>query len=213
MLVCKRIVVIRSTNFIFRSLKIYGASNKHDTLEPLLIWSTPGQHGFGSRRGQVPSSQNSALPMVGSSRAPGVKPAQTEAARKQQEALQKAAELRQIINSLEKVDDEGRRSSLLDSVCSTEDILNLPLHPSPPGIEQGNLVVDLMKHQVSVFDTIQESVSSYLLQCQGLQWCIEREYPVLPKKDTDKPVQFWQLRKDGNKVCTISNGREVSSSV
>ena len=150
--------------------------------------------------------------MVGSSRAPGVKPAQTEAARKQQEALQKAAELRQIINSLEKVDDEGRRSSLLDSVCSTEDILNLPLHPSPPGIEQGNLVVDLMKHQVSVFDTIQESVSSYLLQCQGLQWCIEREYPVLPKKETDKPVQFWQLRKDENKVCTTSRDREVSSS-
>lgn len=168
------------------SLKIYGASNKHDTLEPLLIWSTPGQRGFGSRRGQVPSGQGSAgsaLPMAGSSRAPGAKPAQTEVARKQQEALQKAAELRQIINSLEKVDDEGRRSTLLDSVCSTEDILNLPLHPSPPGIEHGNLVVDLMKHQ-----------------CQGLQWCIEREYPVLPKKETDKPVQFWQLRKDENKT-------------
>ncbi|KAK0504709.1 SNF2 family N-terminal domain-containing protein [Armillaria luteobubalina] len=168
------------------SLKIYGAFNKHDTLEPLLIWSTPGQRGFGARRGQVPSSRSSAgstLPTAGSSRAPGAKPAQTEAARKQQEALQKAAELRQILNSLKKVDDEGRRSSLLDSVCSTEDILNLPLHHSPPGIEQGNLLVDLMRHQ-----------------CQGLQWCIEREYPVLPKKETDKPVQFWQLRKDGNKV-------------
>ncbi|KAK0485859.1 SNF2 family N-terminal domain-containing protein [Armillaria novae-zelandiae] len=168
------------------SLKFYGASNKRDTLEPLLIWSTPGQRGFGSRRGQVPSSRGSdgsTLPMAGSSRAPGATPPQTEAARKQQEALQKAAELRQIINSLEKVDDERRRNSLLDSVCSTEDILNLPLHPSPPGIQQGNLVVDLMKHQ-----------------CQGLQWCIEREYPVLPKKESDKPVQFWQLRKDGNKV-------------
>ncbi|KAK0225975.1 SNF2 family N-terminal domain-containing protein [Armillaria fumosa] len=172
------------------SLKIYGASNKHDTLEPLLIWSTPGQRGFGARTGQVPSSRGSAgstLPTAGSFRAPGAKPAQTEAARKQQEALQKAAELRQIINSLEKVDDEGRRSSLLDSVCSTEDISNLPLHPSPPGIDQGNLVVDLMKHQ-----------------CQGLQWCIEREYPVLPKKETDKPVQFWQLRKDGNKFLTVN---------
>ncbi|KAK0212781.1 SNF2 family N-terminal domain-containing protein [Desarmillaria ectypa] len=182
------------------SLKIYGASSKRDTLEPLLIWSTPGQRGFGSRRGQVPSSQGSVASMAGSSHAPGAKPAQTEAARKQQEALKKAAELRQILNSLEKVDDEGQRGSLLDSVCSTEDILNLPLHPSPPGIEQGNLVVDLMKHQVGVFHTTRKSVSSYLLQYQGLQWCIEREYPVLPKKVTDKPVQFWQLRKDGNKT-------------
>ncbi|KAG7446219.1 uncharacterized protein BT62DRAFT_103756 [Guyanagaster necrorhizus] len=165
------------------SLKIYGPSNKRDALEPLLIWSTPGQRGFSSRRGQVPFSQGSAAQITGSSRAPGAKPTQTEAARKQHEALQKAAELRQILNSLEKVDDEGRRSSLLDSVCFTEDILNLPLHPAPPGIERGNLVVDLMKHQ-----------------CQGLQWCIEREYPVLPKKEIDKPVQFWQLRKDGNKT-------------
>jgi hypothetical protein len=32
----------------------------------------------------------------------------------QQEALQKAAELKQMLNGLEKVDDEGRRSSLLE---------------------------------------------------------------------------------------------------
>jgi SWI/SNF-related matrix-associated actin-dependent regulator of chromatin subfamily A3 len=32
----------------------------------------------------------------------------------QQEALQKAAELKQMLNGLEKVDDEGRRGSLLE---------------------------------------------------------------------------------------------------
>lgn len=74
---------------------------------------------------------------------------QQEAIRKQQEALQRAAELRQMLNTLEKVDDEGRRSSLLDALCSTDDVLNLPLHPDPPGTKTGDLTVDLLKHQVS----------------------------------------------------------------
>lgn len=67
----------------------------------------------------------------------------------QQEALRKAMELKQMLNNLEKVDDEGRRNSLLDTLCSTEDVLNLPLHPNPPGTKSGDLVVDLLKHQVS----------------------------------------------------------------
>lgn len=75
--------------------------------------------------------------------------AQQEAIRKQQEALIKAAELRQMLASLEKVNDEGRRSSMLDSLCSNDDILNLPLYPNPPGIATGELTVDLLKHQVS----------------------------------------------------------------
>lgn len=74
--------------------------------------------------------------------------AQREAIRKQEDALRKATELKQMLNSLEKVDDEGRRSSLLDTLCSKEDILNLPLHPNPPGLKNGDLQVDLLKHQV-----------------------------------------------------------------
>ena len=35
-------------------------------------------------------------------------------------AVRKAQELRAMLNSLEKVDNEGRRTSLLDSVCATE---------------------------------------------------------------------------------------------
>ena len=80
--------------------------------------------------------------------AKGLTAAQLEAHRKMQEALRNAAELKQMLSSLEKVDDEGRRNSLLDSVCSKEDILSLPVHPNPPGIKNGNLVVDLLKHQV-----------------------------------------------------------------
>jgi SWI/SNF-related matrix-associated actin-dependent regulator of chromatin subfamily A3 len=79
----------------------------------------------------------------------GITAAQQEAAnRKMQEALRNAAELKQMLSSLEKVDDEGRRNSLLDSVCSKDDILNLPVHPNPPSVKNGNLMVDLLKHQV-----------------------------------------------------------------
>lgn len=79
--------------------------------------------------------------------APKMTPAQVEAQRKQQEAMVKAQELREILNNLEKVDNEGRRTSLMDTVCSVADALDLPEHPSPPG-KDGDLTVDLLKHQV-----------------------------------------------------------------
>lgn len=84
---------------------------------------------------------------------------------------------------MEKVDDEGRRSSLLDKLCSIEDVWNLPLHPNPPSIDNGKLAVNLLRHQI-----------------QGLQFCIEKEYPVLPKTEKCKPIQFWQLQKSGDQV-------------
>ncbi|KIJ19024.1 hypothetical protein PAXINDRAFT_97103, partial [Paxillus involutus ATCC 200175] len=192
------------------SLKIYGASDKRDILEPLLIWATPHQKGFPPRgRGGVPGAPSAkgaasssaaasaqalsasyatalAATMPGPSQPRGATSAQTqaqqEAIKKQQEALQKAAELKQMLSGLEKVDDEGRRASLLDTLCSTVDILNLPVHPNPPGVASGELLVNLLKHQ-----------------SQALQWCIDREYPKLPIKESDKPVEFWQYRKAGTK--------------
>ncbi|KAJ8462146.1 hypothetical protein ONZ45_g18041 [Pleurotus djamor] len=142
------------------TLLIYGASDRRDFLEPQLIWATPGQRGFPQRNqpsghSSVASSQptssqrtsSQAVPQPSASQRAQQTPAQLEAVRRQQEALQKAAELKQMLQSLEKVDDEGRRASLLDSLCSVEDILELPLHPSPPGIEAGNLTVNLLRHQ------------------------------------------------------------------
>ncbi|KAG6378256.1 putative DNA repair protein rad5 [Boletus reticuloceps] len=124
--------------------------------------------------------------MPGPSQARGMTSAQSEAQqeaiRKQNEAYLKAAELRQMLSGLERVDDENRRASLLDTLLSTGDILNLPVHPNPPGIANGELVVDLLKHQ-----------------SQALQWCIGHEYPKFPSKEEDSPVQFWQYRKVGNK--------------
>ncbi|KAJ7594405.1 SNF2 family N-terminal domain-containing protein [Mycena floridula] len=176
------------------TLKIYGAVEKRAQLEPLLIWATPGQRGFPSS--SAASSGPSRAPVSGrgtpvpsSSQgggqrraASGQTPAQIAAVKKQQEALAKAAELKQMLSGLEKVDDEGRRSSLLDTLCSTDDVLNLPVHPNPPGLENEQLLVDLMKHQK-----------------QGLLWCINQENPKLPESESDKPVQFWQYKTDGSK--------------
>ncbi len=112
-----------------------------------------------------------------------------------------------MLSSLEKVDDEGRRSSLLDTLCSTEDVLGLPEHPNPPGIASGELRVDLLKHQVCGYSLlVQESAgvqSSSRTQKQALQWAIEHENPKPPTKEEDKPVQFWQYRMTGNKVRPV----------
>ncbi len=72
-----------------------------------------------------------------------------------QEEFVRNAEFRQMLANLEKVDDEGRRTSLLDTLCSTEDVLNLPEHPNPPGIASGELRVDLLKHQVCDYSIMQ----------------------------------------------------------
>jgi len=96
-------------------------------------------------------------------------PSQTpEALKKQQEEFARAAELRQMLANLDKVDDEGRRSSLLDTLCSAEDVLNLPEHPNPPGIASGELRVDLLRHQVCDYSIVRE-VYRY-----SISWRIDR---------------------------------------
>lgn len=144
----------------FSTLKIYGAPDRRNQLEPLLRWATPARS-----TPSVPASQGSSVRPYDAStpHAPYAKydhsrqhprssstssTTQIDALRKQQEEFARAAELRQMLTNLEKVDDEGRRSSLLDTLCSTEDVLELPEHPSPPGIASGELRVDLLRHQV-----------------------------------------------------------------
>ena len=146
---------------ICRSVKIYGRMDQRQTLEPLLTWATPGQRGFGpssSQHSNVPATQTHAASAYASyhdpyssvhkPQAPALTPAQVAAQKKLVEDMKKAAELRQILDNLEKVNDEGRRASLLDQLLSTDDVLTLPEHPNPPGIDAGNLTVNLLKHQV-----------------------------------------------------------------
>ncbi|KAF9650574.1 hypothetical protein BDM02DRAFT_3164771 [Thelephora ganbajun] len=183
------------------SVKIYGRADQRQTLEPLLIWATPGQRGFGpssSQRSKVPATQMHPTPAYTSYHdpystpynsvphkpyAPALTPAQEAAQKKLVEDMKKAAELREVLDNLQKIDDEGRRASLLDQLLSTGDVLTLPEYPNPPGIDAGNLTVNLLKHQK-----------------QALLWCIDRENPVLPKSETDHPVQFWQLKKTEGKT-------------
>ncbi|KAK7472758.1 hypothetical protein VKT23_000868 [Stygiomarasmius scandens] len=173
------------------TVKIYGSSEKRAELEPKLIWATPGQRGFQRQNASAASSSQvpqatKAAPVAGpsGSKLSAAERAKREAAQRQrEEELRKAGELSNMLKTLEKKDDDERRSSLLDTVCSVEDILNLPEYPSPPGIQTGDLKVDLLRHQK---------------QC--LKWCIDKEYPKLPAKETDKPVQFWEMRnKQGQK--------------
>ena len=156
-----------SLNWICRSVKIYGRVDQRQTLEPLLIWATPGQRGFGpspSQRTNVQITQAHVTPGYSSyssyssyhepysvpqkPHAPVLTPAQEATQKKLAEDMRKAVELRQVLDGLEKVSDEGRRASLLDQLLSTDDVLALPEHPNPPGIDAGNLTVNLLKHQV-----------------------------------------------------------------
>jgi SWI/SNF-related matrix-associated actin-dependent regulator of chromatin subfamily A3 len=210
------------TEQIFSTLKIYGPSDKRNEIEQKL----PSVISAQNRSSKAGPSQSSAMPPPygGSYADPGfsggdqssagygtsmaIPPTQsTEALRKQQEEFIRAAELRQMLSNLEKVDDEGRRSSLLDTLCSTEDVLGLPEHPNPPGIASGELRVDLLKHQVCDYSQscgrLQVLSLPACLQKQALQWAIEHENPKLPTKEADKPVQFWQYRKTGAKVRAV----------
>ncbi|KAJ3733451.1 SNF2 family N-terminal domain-containing protein [Lentinula guzmanii] len=182
------------------TLKMYGPSDKVAQLQPRLVWATPGQRGFkspgataqaGNRRTTAKDSGGSRTP-ADAAPAPGSSSAQLQRYEKQQEALRKAVELRDMLNTMEKVNDQGRRSSLLDTLCTNEDILTLPAYESSPSIANGQLKVDLLKHQR-----------------QGLKWCLEHEYPELPKKEGDKPVQFWQVKKNGNKTFYLNRTLQI----
>ncbi|KAF8502088.1 SNF2 family N-terminal domain-containing protein [Russula emetica] len=179
------------------TLKIYGPSDKrNEIVQKLTLAQNRSSKPDPSQSRAMPPPYGAAVPYA-SYAAPGfsggdpgrgtsmaIPPTQSaEALRKQQEEFARAVELRQTLSNLEKVDDESRRSSLLDTLCSTEDVLGLPEHPNPPGIASGELRVDLLRHQK-----------------QALQWAIEHENPKLPTKEEDKPVQFWQYRKTGAKA-------------
>ncbi|KAK8864537.1 hypothetical protein IAR55_001787 [Kwoniella newhampshirensis] len=78
---------------------------------------------------------------------------------------------------------EGR----MDALTADEDASKLPLHPSPPGLENGQLLVDILPHQ-----------------SQALKWMIDRENPALPRTESDLPVQFW-IRKPDYYLNVVTN--------
>ncbi|CAE6481588.1 unnamed protein product [Rhizoctonia solani] len=187
------------------TLSVYGKPGFRNTLEPLLRWATPGKRGFteemrrqsgalyaqsaaysaGASQGPSYASGSAQNPMYveGTPPSSSSQPQVDQRAMEALEARRRAEELRNMLAGLEKVDDEGRRANFLDALYGnqTEDILNLPEHPSPPGKEDGTLVVDLLKHQK-----------------QGLLWCINRENVTLPTKHGEPHQQFWEYRAPPN---------------
>jgi SWI/SNF-related matrix-associated actin-dependent regulator of chromatin subfamily A3 len=173
------------TEQIFSSLKIYGPSDKRNEIEQKL----PSVMSAQNRSSKPGPSQSSAMPPPNRATAPyasyadpgfsdgdpwsagygasmAIPPTQsTEALRKQQESFARAEELKQMLSSLEKVDDEGRRGSLLDTLCSTEDVLGLPEHPNPPGIASGELRVDLLRHQVCDYSVLVRGFANAQFTC------------------------------------------------
>jgi len=120
----------------------YGASNSQATQS---TQRSVGGGGYGA------TPKVSAAPQP--TAAQKAKAAQAEAARQakiaaERLAYRKATELANVIKSFETVDDDSRRSSLLDTLCSEEDILSIPTHDEPPSIASGELTTNLMKHQV-----------------------------------------------------------------
>lgn len=63
-------------------------------------------------------------------------------------------------------------------MTSSFNVAKIPLHPAPPSIANGQLNVDLLRHQ-----------------SQALQWMIEHENPKLPRTFEDPAVQFWKKSK------------------
>ncbi|KAH7334908.1 SNF2 family N-terminal domain-containing protein [Rhizoctonia solani] len=189
------------------TLSVYGKPGSRVMLEPLLRWATPGKRGFteemrrqsgalyaqsasysaGASQGPSYASGSAQNPMYVDESPPSSsqssQPQINQRALEAQELQRRAEELRTMLAGLEKVDDEGRRANFLDALYGNqnEDILNLPEHPSPPGKEDGTLVVDLLKHQK-----------------QGLLWCINRENAVLPAKHGEPHQQFWEYRAPPN---------------
>lgn len=143
---------------------MFGAVDQRSELERLLTWATPQQRGFpppkadgtraipGMSREEARTYNVSGPTASQIARAKKTNPEEAKKLLAQKEAmadaLRKSEELRSILANLEKVDDEGRRSSLLDTLCPTSDVLALPEHENPPGIATGELYVDLLKHQV-----------------------------------------------------------------
>jgi SWI/SNF-related matrix-associated actin-dependent regulator of chromatin subfamily A3 len=79
-----------------------------------------------------------------------------------------------------------------DALTGNIDVTKLPLHPSPPGIANGQLHVDLLPHQSQALQVSTIQPSGIQLTTQ---WMLEKEHPQLPKTPTDAPVQFWTKQK------------------
>ncbi|ODO09326.1 hypothetical protein I350_02926 [Cryptococcus amylolentus CBS 6273] len=87
--------------------------------------------------------------------------------------------MQDLLQGLSKENVDIKQSDkVMDALTGDVNVSLLPLHPSPPGVLNNQLVVDLLPHQ-----------------SQALQWMIGRENPKLPAAPEDPAVQFWVRQK------------------
>jgi SWI/SNF-related matrix-associated actin-dependent regulator of chromatin subfamily A3 len=156
-----------------RDIKVCGRNDSLSQLESsfpgtALPWAIPGQYGFrkhatesctqtsnvvvipfssqsatGSDHSQHETLQSSSQPRGGARLTPAQIVAQKNA--QEDKDKQRASALKQTSDSLEKA---GRRWHSLLNQLHTHNVLDLFEHLNPPGIESGELKVNLLKHQV-----------------------------------------------------------------
>lgn len=91
-------------------------------------------------------------------------------------------------------------TDLQDSLTADIDVGKLPLHPDPPGIASGHLVVDLLPHQSQALQASLPPLPFPLAHRLIFQWMIGQENPKLPATPEDSAVQFWAKQKGDPKA-------------
>lgn len=152
-------------------LSIYARPSHRDVLEPELKWATPGQRGFEAMRAAEAAGvqQGSQGKAKGKGRAKMGADTGLHGSGNSGAGLPEAnwneEEMRRLLDGLKKVqEDEKQANGVMvrhidmmmdgakvadqqDTLTSNIDVSKLPLHPSPPGVANGQLRVDLLGHQ------------------------------------------------------------------
>ncbi|OCF32964.1 DNA repair protein Rad5 [Kwoniella heveanensis BCC8398] len=148
-------------------LSIYARPSLREVLEPELAWALND-----TKAKPPPTASQSVSGLKGSASSGVGLPGGDDPA------------IKKLLDGLTKVGtDQHSADTVMDSLTGNMDVSKLPLHASPPGLANGQLLVEILPHQSQV-----------------LQWMIERENPVIPKKPSDPQVQFWTRQSGQNKT-------------
>jgi SWI/SNF-related matrix-associated actin-dependent regulator of chromatin subfamily A3 len=171
-------------------LCIYGRPSHRAVLEPELAWATQAQQGFDSVRRRQPQNEVDARfigkgRVLGDGSVGGPSATESEDDRRLWDNLKKVEKDAKQSDSLMVSNQSGFLLRAQDDLTADSDVTNLPLHPNPPGIASGQLMVDLLPHQ-------SQALQVRSIDCEADdQWMISHEGPQLPKTSKDAPVQFW----------------------
>lgn len=142
-------------------MSIYARGSLRAVLEPELAWATPGQRGFEAMRQMQAEQQDERDKKKGKGKGrmlggeTGVRGAGGGTGTGLPDA-----DMRRLLDGLKKVSEDEKQADgvmvnyldgvvadVQDALTADIDVGRLPMHPSPPGIANGHLLVDLLTHQ------------------------------------------------------------------